>query len=169
MSNWVTHSIIGILLGILCVMFNSGMDQKALFAATLATILGAVIPDIDHKKSKIRGVFRWLMIVTFLFIIYVFLSYYLKIIPDISLLLTGDIFTVLIIFAISLFIASLITSFIESLIPRHRGPVHRIFASLAYSFLIFAVSSWFGFQQPLLIAFWGFLGYLSHIFMDILI
>lgn len=169
MSNWIIHSIIGIILGILCIIVNSGMDQNVLFAAVIATVLGSLIPDIDHKKSKIRGIFRWVVLVVLLFIIYLSISSYLGINPDLSALMKGDLVMVLIIFAISVFIASIVTSFIESLIPRHRGPVHRIFASLMYSFLVFAAASFFGFGEAALIALWGFIGYLSHIFMDILI
>ncbi|MCX8202325.1 MAG: metal-dependent hydrolase [Candidatus Micrarchaeota archaeon] len=169
MGNWIVHSIIGILLGILCILTNSGMEQNVLFAAVVATVLGSLIPDIDHKKSKIRNFFRWLTIIALLIIIYLTLSNYFKISVDISSILSKDTAVLFLVFAISVFIASVITSFIESLIPKHRGPIHRIFASLMYSFLVFAAASFFGFSEAMIIAFWGFVGYLSHIFMDILI
>ncbi|MEM3454961.1 MAG: metal-dependent hydrolase [Candidatus Micrarchaeia archaeon] len=168
MSNWMIHSIIGIILGILCIIINSGMDQNVLFAAVIATVLGSLIPDIDHKRSKVRGIFRWLVLIILLSIIYLSISSYFGINPDLSALLNAGLAMVLTVFAISVFIASIITSFIESLIPRHRGPVHRIFASLMYSFLVFASATFFGFGEAALIALWGFIGYMSHIFMDIL-
>jgi len=168
MVNWQIHSLIGIILGILCVIMNSGLNQNTLYAATIATILGALIPDIDHKKSKIRNVFRSLIFIVLLFLLYLTLSNYFKISIDISLLASENIILLFLLFAVLVFISSILTSLVESFIPRHRGPVHRIFAALLYSIIIFGVGVSLGFESVEIIALWGFIGYLSHIFLDIL-
>ena len=169
MGSWIVHSIIGIMLGIACIAFNTGMEQTSLFAAVISTVLGSLIPDIDHKKSKVRQGFRWLVIISLMLIVYLSLSSYFDIKPDLTTITAQGVMLLMLVFAASVFIAAIITMFIESLIPKHRGPVHRIFASLIFSFLIYALAIFLGFENAAIIALWGFLGYLSHIFIDILI
>jgi len=169
MGNWQMHSLIGIILGVLCILLNSGLDQNSLYAATIATILGALIPDIDHKKSKIRNVFRSLIFIVFLFLLYLVVSNYFKINVDLSLLASENIVVLFLLFAILVFASSILTSLVESFIPKHRGPVHRIFAALLYSIIVFSLGVVLGFEGGGIIALWGFIGYLSHIFLDILI
>lgn len=169
MSNWIVHITLGVILGIICIIFNLGMSQDVLYAAVIATILGSIIPDIDHKRSKVRNLFRWLLLITLLFIVYLTLASYFQIGFDLSILFKENILLLFIVFALSIFISSIIVYIVESLIPKHRGPVHRISASILYALLVYFVANVFGFEQAAVIAFWGFLGYLSHLFMDILI
>ncbi|MCS7109243.1 MAG: metal-dependent hydrolase [Candidatus Micrarchaeota archaeon] len=168
MGNWIVHATVGGILAFLCILWNTGLDQRDLSAAVIATILGALIPDIDHKKSKIRNLFRWLTFIVLLSIFYIVISSIFSLYPDIRFLYSQEIVVLFVVFGLVVFLASIVTSFIESFIPRHRGPIHRIFASFLFSVLVFIFSLFLGFSHSLLIALWGFLGYLSHLFVDFL-
>ena len=167
MSNWFIHSLSGAILAIICIMLYPNMDPTVMCSAVIATVLGSIIPDIDHPKSKVRNVFRSLMLIGIISAIYLFVSNIVMIdFSAINQTYSNDLLLVLISFSVSLFIAVVLTTILETFIPRHRGSVHRIFAGLAYAVLIFIISLFYGFTDPLFISFWGFLGFLAHLIVD---
>ncbi len=167
MSNWFIHSLSGAILALLCIMLYPGINSAILVSAVIATVLGSVIPDIDHPKSKIRNLFRSLLIIGFVLFLYFAVSYFVKIdFSAINKTFSNEILLVLVSFSVSLFLAVILTTVLERFIPRHRGSIHRIFAGLIYSIAILLISMLYGLSDPLFISFWGFLGFLSHLLID---
>ena len=167
MSNWFTHSLSGAILALLCILLYPGIDSAILVSAIIATVLGSVIPDIDHPKSKIRNIFRSLLIIGAVSFIYLAVSFFVRVdFGAINETFSNEILLILISFSVSLFLAVILTTILERFIPRHRGSVHRIFAGLVYALMVFVISMLYGLGDPLFISFWGFLGFLSHLLVD---
>ena len=159
MANFSTHINIAAFGGAVfssLLALNSNIDTKEALLCFTATIIGGILPDIDHDKSNPLKIMHFIFanLISFI-IIYKFIDY-LKIL-EIILLWIG----INIIVGIMFFIFKKIT--------KHRGMMHSIPAGLIFGFLtsfVFYKFFYFNIQKSYLIGISVFLGYLIHLILD---
>ena len=162
MRHWYMHVIFGLLLMILFVAYFRSESAYNLLVGSIALVLGTMVPDVDHPKSKIRQSFRILMFLTVLF----FILFLLNTKGVISFLSSYTNIPVLAAAVVSLFVSVFLVFLFDNIIPPHRGPLHRVSAAAVYAFLCGLIASMVG-ASISLIAFAGFVGYLSHLVGDL--
>ena len=139
--DWKLHLFFGVLFGsIFAYFFDLPLSDYVLFLAISG--FSSLLPDIDHPKSKISQIvfaMVYLLILSFSF-------YYSKNFLQ-SIILS--------IILISIFFLLYFT-----FKPSHRGITHKFWFSVLFSFFLYLVFGFFA------IAF--FLGYFSHILVDLL-
>ena len=141
--DWRSHALIGILLAVLAFYFILHLSIESIALLSIFAGFSALLPDIDHKMSKIRSISDGAFVI--FAIVYSYTSCSSCQLLDLgksALLLVGIYF--------------LIITFLK---PRHRGITH----SLLFVF-IYATVLYFLFDRNLAIA--GFIGYLSHLIAD---
>lgn len=140
--DWKTHIAVGVILaGAAFYLFS--LDPMMVILLSLFSGFSALLPDIDHKMSKIRSITDKLFIL--FAVIYSYVSCSTCRVAEIakdSLVLTGIYF--------------LILTFLS---PRHRGITHSIFFVLMYGGILY-----FLFNFNLALA--GMIGYVSHLLID---
>ncbi|MEM3422214.1 MAG: metal-dependent hydrolase [Candidatus Bilamarchaeaceae archaeon] len=148
--NWPQHLLIGFLTGvILSLFFTFDFFYSALLVVVCA--LSALVPDIDHKDSKIRQLSNFTALL---------LSFLLPLIINIHEI--DDVFIIVVLQkilfqALAMFGAySIVMLF---LIPRHRGFVHSIVFSIIYAFILLVFFNFY-------FAVFGTAGFLSHLLAD---
>ncbi len=140
--DWRSHAIIGTLLAALALYLMNVKFESIIFLSIFAGF-SALLPDIDHKMSKIRGIADKSFVV--FSIIYSYSSctncQLLELAKN-ALLLIGIYF--------------IIATFFR---PRHRGITHSLFFVFLYGAILY-----FFFNFSLAIA--GVIGYASHLIAD---
>jgi len=163
MRHWYLHVALGLILMFLFVITFSGESAYMLLIGSIALVLGSLVPDIDHPKSKIRQSLRVLMFLVILFcILFVldiqnmvdFLSNY----TDVPMLAAA---------IAALFASVFIVFLFDSMIPPHRGPMHRLTAAAVYGALCGIIALVVN-SNAALTAGAGFAGYLSHLLGDLI-
>ena len=152
--NWKAHLLIGMASSILVylVILKGLTDQVGLFDIPFILFLGGfsgLLPDIDHKQSKITRVVTLFGILTVIYISY---------------LTTGrteysiDWFIALVSNAILYSLAFI--GLLTVLRPRHRGITHTLSFAAVYTVLLYFLT------DSLTIGVVGAVGYVSHLLVD---
>ncbi len=161
MKHWYSHAIFGLILTVLFITFFRNIPTYDMLVGSVALVLGSMMPDIDHPKSKIRQSLRILLFLVVLFFVLLLLNTetatnLLKGYTDIPILAAA---------IVSLFVAIFIVFLIDRFIPPHRGPVHRISAAIVYAVLCTIIAVFVN-ANIFVTAFAGLIGYLSHLVGD---
>lgn len=146
--NWPAHFFIGIIVG--CALaFLLNLDIAVVAQLALICAFSALVPDVDHRDSKIRQFATYVALAVGFFF---------------SLILTCSAAPCIIdswqrIVILSLAIFGAYNLFITFLMPSHRGIIHSLAAAAAYAFILFLLTD-------ILVALFGVAGYLSHLLAD---
>ncbi len=141
--DWRSHAAIGALLSALAFYFIMHLPAESIALLSIFAGFSALLPDIDHKMSKIRSISDKAFVVFAL--IYAYFSC-----RNCGMLEIGK--NVLILIAIYF----LVITFAK---PRHRGITHSFAASLVFGVLLYLLL-----DRNIAVA--GFIGYLSHLIAD---
>lgn len=132
--NYQAHIIVSLLALLLVYFFGYPITP----IAVLLIVFGALFPDIDHPKSKISQIFKYLVPIVVFYLIYTTYK-----ILYVSLALA----------VISLFLLYLLR-------PRHRGWIHSLFALGLFSLIVYLLT-----KSVYYASIFG-LGYFSHLLAD---
>jgi len=158
-ANFSTHlnvaSLSGAVLSSLVTM-NANIDNKTGFLCFVATIIGGILPDIDHDKSTPLKIMHFIFanLISFL-VIYKYFTH-LKVLE-----------MILIWFIINLLVG--IVFYIFKKTTKHRGMIH----SIPTAFLVWFLSSFilykffnFDLFNSYLIGMFVFIGFIIHLLLD---
>jgi membrane-bound metal-dependent hydrolase YbcI (DUF457 family) len=155
--NWYQHLAIGLFVLFSFLLLLSHLHQfgtKEILLTGIPLLIGCLIPDIDHPKSKIRKVFNFIFVILSFFAGLLVLSFFL----DIFLSTLAAIALTAIAFV-----------FVSAAIPAHRGILHSYISAIAFGALCFAIILKFdSFFSAFLAGLSGAVGYLLHILADAL-
>ena len=132
--NYQAHIIVALIF--LLIIYFIGMPLTPI--AVILVVFGALFPDIDHPKSKISQIFKYL---TPIVVFYLFYTTYHLVFESIALAI------------ISLFLLYLLR-------PRHRGWIHSFFALFLFSFIVYLLT-----KNTYYASIFG-IGYFSHLCAD---
>jgi len=158
-ANFSTHLNVAALSGAVfssLLAMNANIDTKTTLFCFGATIIGGILPDIDHDKSTPLKIMHFVFanIISFL-VIYKYINH-LKILEMIFIWVGINLFTALIFY-------------IFKKTTRHRGMIH----SIPSAFLFWFISSFifykifdFSIENSYLIGMFVFIGYIIHLLLD---
>ncbi len=152
--NWLSHLSVALLLFLLFWWLGFVSFTPALLALLF---LGALMPDIDHEKSKITKTF---FAALFVLLLVLFLARPPKLLALAGKALESTMPAWFLYFFAAVVAWVLLYAFYVKLKPRHRGVTHSLAALLVFSVLVYALFLRFDF------AFAGGLGYFSHLLAD---
>lgn len=155
---WLEHAAVGVVVALLFVIIGRGLNAETLVVCSAAAILGSVLPDIDHPMSKIRKLFRFVLFLVLLIVIFLLLTT-----PSASAFVGKDIF---IVFIASILLSALFVFVADMFIPPHRGPLHSVGAAAVYGIASGLLAIKIG--SAVAIGAAAALGYISHIIVDAL-
>jgi len=147
--NWKAHLTVGLLLGV-CLAYLMDWD---LVLVSIISGLGSLLPDIDHKDSKITQILMFTFGV--LLIYYLFQHVHLNLsdpMSTVNQLLRLIVMYVIIYFAF--------VGFLEVVRPRHRGITHTLIANIILVVVVYVYTQSLELSLPLGV------GYLSHLLTD---
>ncbi|ABR31211.1 hypothetical protein SU69_06905 [Thermosipho melanesiensis] len=142
-------------------LVNFGMPSEKIIAwGFFIFVLSSDMPDIDHNHSLLHKFVKLLVVSSV-----VYFEFTRKVIVTFFDLQIG----VYLRFLISLLVGLFSGVLYEILIPRHRGPLHTIWAALIYGGIIFSGVYYFGFQleNAIFLGIISTAGYILHLLMDI--
>ena len=159
MANFSTHLNVASLSGAVLssvLAINTNIDNKTIFFCFVATIIGGILPDIDHDKSTPLKIMHFVFsnLIAFL-VIYKYFAH-LKVLE-----------MVLIWFFVNLIIAIIFYIFKKT--TKHRGMIHSIPAAfLAWFLSSFILYKFFNFDlfNSYLIGMFVFIGFIIHLLLD---
>ena len=159
MAKFVTHLNVSAFIsaiGASVVVYNklATINDALVFFAT--GIVGGLLPDIDHDKSKPLQIVKLFL---FLFISLLLTIKFYKTLPILNLALIW----------LVVYIAISILFYFFKKLTKHRGIIHSIPMGIFFSFLLFFISYYlFGFDETksYLMGLFLFLGYISHLILD---
>lgn len=141
MPNFRTHIVSGLisyplviaLYNLISVFFAIPVFSKSILSVGYVIyVISSDAPDIDHDHAffhKLAKIIVWISssIYAFFFIDKNLMGYF----PDV-VFLKSDFFT----FGISILFGMIVSVFFAKLMPRHRGPLHTIYAAVIYAAII---------------------------------
>ena len=159
MANFSTHLNVAAFGGaVLSSLFaiNFHFDNKTAFVCFSATVIGGILPDIDHDKSTPLKIMHFIFsnLIAFL-IIYKYIDK-LKIIEMVIVWIMAN-------------IAVGIMFYVFKKTTRHRGMIHSIPSAFLFwfltSFILYKILN-FDIQKSYLIGMFLFIGYIIHLVLD---
>lgn len=170
MPNFNTHINFGIYLyPVVLLIYKLGAyflnypmpDDKIIAIGFLLFVLSADMPDIDHNHSFLH---KFVKILVISYAIY--FEYTRKIIISYFDLNVSDLF---IRFLFSFLFGIMVSIIYEIIIPRHRGPLHTIWAALIYGIIIGSSCYYLTatLNNSLFLGIISMLGYTLHLILDI--
>ena len=159
MANFSTHLNVAALSGAVfssLLAMNTNIDTKTALFCFGATIIGGILPDIDHDKSTPLKIMHFVFsnIISFV-VIYKYINH-LKILEMIFIWIGINLFTALIFY-------------IFKKTTKHRGMIHSIPSAFLFwfvsSFMFYKVFN-FNIEKSYLIGMFVFLGFIIHLLLD---
>ncbi|MEM3555264.1 MAG: metal-dependent hydrolase [Candidatus Micrarchaeia archaeon] len=132
--------------------------------AGVAFIIGAVLPDLDSPVSKPRRAARWILLLVFLSLLLLFYPSLAEVCAELKFGWCGYLPFLLILFVF------LAVEVVDALIPGHRGFLHTLPAAALYGCIVSFAVFYFGVNLAgsIRAGGWAFLGYASHIAVDLI-
>ncbi len=159
MANFSTHLNVAALSGAVftsLLAMNHGFDNNTLFFCFGATIIGGILPDIDHDKSTPLKIMHFVFANMISFLVIYKNIEHLKILEMIFLW-----------FGINLIIGIIFYIFKKT--TKHRGMIHSIPSAFLFWFITsFILYNFFNFdiKKSYLIGMFLFLGFIVHLLLD---
>ena len=157
---------------ILLIMILAPKPFALMLAASFAFLLGSILPDIDAPFSIVRRAMTALLFILLLFAALAFMFIFFIPLSLLCVVFAGlgaaSCAGVLLLLALAVPVLSIVL--LNMIIPGHRGVLHGFLAAFLYGAFLSIIA--FAFRLPisdnLFIACAGMLGYVVHIFTDLL-
>jgi len=154
-------AVLWVILLVYLILNYSMSPEKMIFIGIVSfifTFIGSTLPDIDTTSSKAFKRMRFLTAVATFVVSFVMLSNNFGKDPTSILYLIGT----------CGLIAVVIVILIQQLLPRHRGPIHSVKTGAIYGVIVLVLSYVLvlNISLAILIAFFSFLSFCSHLALD---
>ncbi|MGB9635324.1 MAG: metal-dependent hydrolase [Candidatus Micrarchaeia archaeon] len=148
------HTLFGALAAIIIVSYiNTSIETS--ITAGLIVLGSSLLPDVDHKDATARKAYRTIGMVVIAILLFVVAFTVLNIELIYSII-------------ISALLSTLLIKFSEMLIPKHRGIMHTFQFAIVLSSVLFLLLISMGIKDALLYSICCFVGYASHLLIDML-
>jgi len=175
---WKTHTITTIILIPIYTQIPFELLIALIGISIPITLLGSIIPDIDHPSSKTYRIFKYILLCSTIIITSILLQPYQNNITNLYLLILNEIYAITIpltIGIISILTGILITKTFEKIRPPHRGFTHHktfgltisiLLLTITYIILNTIISQNYNLISSTILSIYLFAGFLSHLHCD---
>ncbi len=175
---WKTHTLTTIILTPIYFQISFELIIALIGISIPITLLGSIIPDIDHPSSKTYRIFKYTLLCFTIIITSILLQPYQNTITNIYLLIINEIYAITIpitIATISILNGIIITKIFEKIRPPHRGITHNKTFGLTISIILLIITyilfNTIQYQEyniiiSSILSIYLFAGFLSHLYCD---